>query len=107
MFFIITLLTKIKNDENVRNENYEIIREINEFLELYANSSEKQIEEALKREKNLKEFVDAYLLNLSTKEIATLMSQTDSAKKQTQTHTQQHTKKPPYNNKGQNIERSM
>jgi len=104
MFFILTLLNTIKNDEKVRNDNYEIIREINEFLELYAQQNEKAIEEALKMNKELKEFVDAYLLNLTTKEIAALMSQADSTPKQTQTHTQQHTKKPPYHN---NIERGL
>jgi len=104
MFFILTLLTKIKNDENVRNENYEIIREINEFLELYANdTNEKRIEEALKKRKELKEFADAYLLNLTTKEIAALIAQTESTPKQTQTQTKQHTKKPPFNN----IERGL
>jgi len=107
MFFILTLLNKIKEDKNVRNENYEIVREINEFLELYASSSEKQIEEALKRKKELKEFVDAYLLNLSTREIAQLIAQTDSTPKQTQTQTKQHTKKPPYNNTINNIERGL
>jgi len=105
MFFILTLLNRIKEDKNVREENYNIIREINEFLELYANdTNEKRIEEALKKQKELKEFVDAYLLNLSTKEIAALMSQTDSTKnKQTQTQQKQHTKKPPFNN----IERGL
>ena len=107
MFFILTLLTKIKEDKKVREESYEIVKEINEFLELYANSSEKQIEEALKQQRELKEFVDAYLLNLTTKEIAALIAQTDSTPKQTQTHTPCHTKKPPYNNVGINIERSM
>jgi len=109
MFFILTLLNKIKNDEKVRNENYEIVREINEFLELYANvKSEKAIEEALKREKELKEFVDAYLLNLSTREIAALIAQTDSAQKnKQQTQQKQHAKKPPHNNNGLNIERRM
>jgi len=108
MFFILTLLSKIKNDENVRNKNYEIVRKINEFLELYSNcKNEKRIEEALKREKNLKEFVDAYLLNLNTKEIAALIAQTESIPKNKQPQQQkQHTKKPPFN-KGQNIERSM
>jgi len=109
MFFILTLLNKIKNDEEVRNENYNIVREINQFLELYANSTEKQIEEALKKEKELKEFVDAYLLNLKTKEIAALIAQTESAQNnKQQTQQKQHAKKPPYNNnKGLNIERSM
>ena len=108
MFFIITLLTRIKNDEDVRNNNYDVIREINQFLELYANTkSEKTIEEALKREKKLKEFVDAYLLNLNTSEIAQLIAQTDSTPKQTQTQTKQHTKKPPYNNTINNIERGL
>jgi len=106
MFFILTLLNRIKEDKNVREENYNIIREINEFLELYANTkSEKTIEEALKREKKLKEFVDAYLLNLSTHEIAALMAQTYSTPKDKQTQQKQHTKKPPYSNV--NIERSM
>jgi len=99
MFFILTLLNRIKEDKNVREENFEIVREINEFLELYANSSEKQIEAALKIEKELKQFVDAYLLNLSTREIAALIAQTDSApKNKQQTQPQQHTKKPPFNN---------
>jgi len=107
MFFIITLLNKIKEDKEVRENNYDVIREINEFLELYSNcGSEKQIEEALKMNKNLKEFVDAYLLNLSTKEIAALMAQTESAPKNKQ-QTQQHTKKPPYNNTINNIERGL
>jgi len=107
MFFIITLLNKIKKDKEVRENNYDVIREINQFLELYANcGSEKQIEEALKMNKQLKEYVDAYLLNLSTKEIAALIAQTDSTKNNQQTQQKQHTKKPPYN-KGQNIERSM
>jgi len=106
MFFILTLLNRIKEDKNVREENYNIIREINEFLELYANdTNEKRIEEALKKQKELKEFVDAYLLNLSTKEIAALMAQTDSTKNKQQTQRKQHTKKPPYYNN--NIERSM
>jgi len=105
MFFILTLLNRIKEDKNVREENYNIVREINEFLELYANdTNEKRIEEALKKRKELKEFVDAYLLNLNTKEIAALITQTDSPKKQTQTHTPCHTKKPPYHNK---IERGL
>jgi len=107
MFFILTLLNKIKNDEEVRNENYNIVREINEFLELYANSTEKQIEEALKREKELKEYVDAYLLSLSTREIAQLIAQTDSAQKSKQMQQKQHAKKPPYNNRTKDIERSM
>jgi len=99
MFFILTLLNTIKNDEKVRNKNYKIIREINEFLELYANTkSEKAIEEALKREKELKEFVDAYLLNLDTKTLAQLMAQTDSTQQnKQQTQQKQHTKKPPFN----------
>ena len=108
MFFILTLLNKIKNDEEVRNENYNIVREINQFLELYANSTEKQIEEALKKEKELKEFVDAYLLNLKTKEIAALIAQTESAQNnKQQTQQKQHAKKPPHNNNGLNIERRM
>ena len=109
MFFILTLLNKIKEDKKVREENYEIVREINEFLELYANvKSEKRIEEALKQQRELKEFVDAYLLNLSTREIAALIAQTESAQKnKQQTQQKQHTKKPPYNNVGINIERSM
>jgi len=55
--------------------------------------------------KQLKEYVDAYLLNLSTKEIAALMAQTDSTQKSKQTQTQQHTKKPPYNSN--TIERGL
>jgi len=108
MFFILTLLNTIKEDQTVRKENYEIIREINDFLSLYSQQTEKAIEEALKMNKNLKEFVDAYLLNLSTKEIAALMAQTDSAPKNKQTQQKQHTKKPPYNNsKPFNIERGL
>jgi menaquinone-dependent protoporphyrinogen IX oxidase len=109
MFFILTLLNTIKEDKKVREENYEIIREINDFLSLYSQQSEKTIEEALKARRELKEFVDAYLLNLSTKEIAALIAQTESAQKnKQQTQTKQHAKKPPYNNnKGLNIERSM
>jgi len=106
MFFILTLLTKIKEDKKVREESYEIVKEINEFLELYANSSEKQIEEALKMNKQLKEYVDASLLNLNTKEIAQLIAQTDSAQQNKQTQQKQHTKKPPYN-KGAEIERGL
>jgi len=98
MFFILTLLTKIKEDKNVREENFEIVREINQFLALYANdTNEKRIEEALKMNKQLKQFVDAYLLNLNTSEIAQLIAQTDSTQKNKQTRTQQHTKKPPFN----------
>jgi len=109
MFFILTLLNTIKNDKKVRNENYEIVREINEFLELYANdTNEKRIEEALKMNKQLKEYVDAYLLNLNTKEIAQILAQTDSTQKSKQTHPQQHTKKPPYPyNNNVNIERGL
>jgi len=109
MFFILTLLTRIKEDENVREENYEIIREINEFLKHCANSSEKAIEEALKREKELKEFVDAYLLNLDTHEIAALMTQTnDEQQNKQQKQQKQQTKKPPYNsNTINNIEREL
>ena len=110
MFFILTLLSKIKDDKKVRQENYEIVKQINEFLELYANvKSERMIEEALREREELKEFVDAYLLELSTKEIVELIVKTNDKKQDKQQDKQQmqqkeHERKINNNN---NIERSM
>lgn len=102
MFFILTLLSKIKDDKKVRKENYEIVREINDFLKLYANvKNEKMIEKALRKREELKEFVDAYLLELNTKEIAELITKTESTKDKQQTQQKQQ------NNKINNIERSL
>ena len=108
MFFILTLLSKIKDDKKVREENYEIVREINDFLELYTNvKSEKTIEKALREKEELKEIVDSYLLNLSTKEIAELITKTDSHEKDKQQTQQKQHKKKINNNKNNNIERSL
>jgi len=73
MFFIITLLTKIKEDKEVDNK---IKEKIEDFLAVYntANFKEKEIEEALKNNIELKEFVDSYLLQLNTRELAELIN---------------------------------
>lgn len=100
MFFILKLLIKIKNDKKVRKENYEIIREINDFLELYANvKSKKAIEKELRKREELNKFVEAYLLELSAREVAEILKETKAAdRKEIQNNKKQYTK---------NIERKM
>ena len=70
MFFIVSLLLKIKEDKKVRDENYDIVREINDFLEIWGQcTNEKKVEQALAKRQELKNFVDAYLYRLEEQEI--------------------------------------
>ena len=83
MFFIISLLVKIKEDKEVREQNYWVIREINDFLEPYGQSTnEKKVEEALAKRQRLRDFVDAYLYALEQKEIDKLLREAEKTQEQ-------------------------
>jgi hypothetical protein len=94
MFFIISLLNYIKNDENIINENYEIVKEINRFLETVNN--EKTIENMLNQEKYIKEFLEAYILNLKTAELDEILAQTNNKKNEQETKKEINKKNPEH-----------
>jgi len=101
MVFAVVLLLEIKKDKKVREENPQIIKEINKFLEQYKDliDDEKAIERALNKRQELKMFLDEYLLNMETKRLAKLIAQSEqkyenTAKKREQKQ-RQKTKYPP------------
>jgi hypothetical protein len=83
MFFIISLLVRIKSDESVREKSYDIVKEINEFLEIWGQcGNEKKVEEALAKRQRLRDFVDAYLYALEQKEIDKLLREAEKTQEQ-------------------------
>ena len=83
MFFIISLLVRIKSDESVREKSYDIVKEINEFLEIWGQcGNKKKVEEALANRQRLRDFVDAYLYALEQKEIDKLLREAEKTQEQ-------------------------
>ena len=85
MFFIISLLVRIKEDKAIRENDYNIIREINDFLSIYGQcGNEQKIEQALAKREELKNFIDMYLYRLEEQEIQKMLQEAEAQNQQKQ-----------------------